>query len=521
MAENKIESRIQLSRAESIENSRAIAVLRLNERDFLKGEVALISYYKNEDLRSDVGTLVALGISDGRGEEHYRILNTGDSVLVRGVVEELPDVSSLVHGEVYVYVDQKGAWYYVYKRQYEPERTIEPITGGPFVFIDTETGYRWFYRNQTCQREDDFLSTTRIKDIFQRIILNDGYLEVTSRNGYIFEFGKVKDVNLEIKVWNRAQTKDISDQCSFYINDEQISLDSNGYYVYSSVSKDTVLEVEARVYLVDEMYLSFSRQIDIYFGYKFYYGVVDADWEPTNAKSITSLSNVTLSRKIDFEWSGIYLKLQKTAFCYPKIYGYLEHIYDDNGLDYIRDYQVFTDIMVDGISYLVYTKTTEVTISDFRQIFSFEPFALIDKTLDLSNVTDVDSENLLNIVKAWRKRNMAGGMLILDEDGKIPSEILYGGGDFIGGQVLVVSDEFEHYPLSGMTKGCIYYITSEKKFYHALDEDRGEVIVPEENKIYIFYKDLSVRKWNQAIENFEYDSSFGYKKISSIEELWQ
>lgn len=517
MAENNIESRIQLSRGEYIEDSRAIAILRLNEREFLEGEVAIINYYKNADFRTDIGTLVAIGVSEGKGESHYRILSTGDSVLVRNVVDELPDVSSLVHNELYIYKDPDDIWYYVYKNSNEPERTIEPITGGPFIFIDAESGYRWFYRDQVCQREDDFLSVSKIKEIFQKIILNDGYLEVTSLNGYLFELGKVKDIHLQLEVWNRAHTEDISDQCTYYINDEQIFPNSDGTYTYNSVSKDTTLLVEARVYLLNDLYLTFSRQVDIYFGHKFYFGTVNEDWEPENKESITSLGNVRLSRKIDFDWNEINLNLQKTVFCYPKRYGYLEHIYDDNGLDYIKDYRVYSGISIDSLQYLIYVKTSAVSISNFRQIYSFEPFALVDKEVDLTNVSDIDGENILNIVKAWRNRNMANGMLLLDEEGKIPSSIV--SGDDILGQAIVIADEKEFYPVSGMTKGCVYYITSTKKLYHALKEDSGEILIPDENKIYIYNKDLTVRRWNPETGEFDYENSLTFERIYDISEL--
>ena len=61
-------SRIQLSRSKYIEESRAIAVLRLNEYDFYPGEIVMMSYYKNPDFRNDIGVLVAIGVKKGIGE---------------------------------------------------------------------------------------------------------------------------------------------------------------------------------------------------------------------------------------------------------------------------------------------------------------------------------------------------------------------------------------------------------------------------------------------------------------------
>ena len=517
MAENNIEYKIQLSRGEFIEESRAIAVLRLNEREFAEGEVAIINYYKNADLRTNIGTLVALGVTAGKGVEHYRILSTGDTVLVRNVVSQLPDVSALVHGEVYVYVDPDEVWYYVYKNSYEDERSITPITGGPFVFLDTESGYRWFYRDQVCQREDDFLSRERTELILQQLVLQDGYLEVTSRNGYLFESGQVKDIYLEIKAWNRAQTAPLTG-VSYYINGEPIAITSTGSYTYRNVSKDTSLLVEARIYLIDDLYLTYARQIDIYFGHKFYYGVVPDNWEPTNGDSITGRLSYKLSRKIDFDWSEIALNMERTVFAYPEKYGFLEHIYDDNGLDYIYEYNIYRNISIDNVEYNCYLKRSAVSIVDFRQIYSFEPIAMGSKTVDLSNVADIDGENILNIVKSWRNRNMANGLLLLDEDGKIPDEILHGD-DTLAGQVIVIAEELENYPVGDMTKGCVYYITSAKRLYHAIDESHGEILYPNENLVYIYHPDLTLRKWNPSTETFEYETGLSSQRIYSIEEL--
>ena len=94
--------RIKVSSSKYIEESRAVAVIRLNERGFLKGEVVMLNYKKDPDKKTDIGTLVAIGIKDGTGEDCYRIISAGGSVVVRKVVESLADVSSLVHNELYL-----------------------------------------------------------------------------------------------------------------------------------------------------------------------------------------------------------------------------------------------------------------------------------------------------------------------------------------------------------------------------------------------------------------------------------
>ena len=137
--------RIQISRSKYIEESRAIAALRLVDKEFLKGEIMMLNYYKDPDKRTDIGVLVVIGVKDGVGEDCYRILEMGGQMPVRQV-GELPDYSKLVHGEIYVWygdpdlrddVDEQY-WCYVYEE--DGHRVIERITGGPYIFLDLETG---------------------------------------------------------------------------------------------------------------------------------------------------------------------------------------------------------------------------------------------------------------------------------------------------------------------------------------------------------------------------------------------
>ena len=73
----------------------------------------------------------------GRGKDCFRIITLGQYEIIWGVVDTLPDVSSLVHDELYLYKDSNDLWYYVSA----PDgitRIIEPLLPVPHMFLNIE-----------------------------------------------------------------------------------------------------------------------------------------------------------------------------------------------------------------------------------------------------------------------------------------------------------------------------------------------------------------------------------------------
>jgi hypothetical protein len=497
------EQRVQISRSKYIEDSRPIAVLRLNEKDFLKGEVCMLNYYKDPDFRTDIGVIVAIGIKDGVGEECYRILSVGGTVPVREVVSELPDVSKLVHGELYVYEDpETKVWNYVYKSESGPERIIEPITGGPYIFESLEDGFSWFYEDQDCKREDDFFATSKLEEIVQAVVnLENLKLNLSSQNGYVFKTGLVKDIILEISAENNGE--DVTDLCSFYVGDKEITLDEEGKYIYSSVNRDTTITIEARYKISNNIWIPFQAQVDVKFGYYFYYGNVLEDWR-ISEDNIKSLKPY-LSYKRNITYDDIILKQEKIVFAYPKTYGYLAHIFDIHGLDYIHTYQAYDlDVNIDNEPYLVYIKKDVVSINDFKQTYVFN---------DSSDSIVEEDSNLSDIITAWKNRNSFGGLVSIGEDGKI-SEDLYNldAASTFPKLVAVV----EEYPSEGLTVGDIYYNETEKMIFTAVSETEGVISYPRENTMYIY--DNKFYSWTgNSLQPF---GRIGTRKLNNVEELY-
>lgn len=501
--------KIQISRSHYIEDSRAIAVLRLNTYDFKKGELVMLNYYKDQDFRNNIGVLIAIGVKDGIGEDCYRLISVGGTVPVR-YVGELPDVSKLVHGEVYVWYgpednleDTPDTWNYVYAEKPDLEhRVIEPITGGPYIFVDLETGYRWFYENQDCKREDDYFTIDKMEQLLQKILSSSVSLQLTSRNGTLFQVGEVKDLLLNVVAVDETGAN-ISDQCSFYLSGIEIFPEESGRIRVPNVNKSTDFEIEARRHLSDNIYLTTSSTISIHFGYIFYYGRVFDGWTPSEG-TLKVLENRVLSYRVNKVWDKINLTKQKTVFAYPKEYGYLSHIYDDHGLDFISTYTVYDEeLLVDGVRYLVYVKDDIVDISNFKQKFVFE------------NPEDLTAEGttMLDIITAWKIRNTFNGLVQLDENGKI-NEDLY---NINAAEAFNKLDGiYEDYPEDGMERGEVYYITSTKKLYTAISDTEGAISNPIPGMVYVYqdnyytWSGLSLRPFGRITS----------RKINSITDIF-
>lgn len=484
--------RIKVSSSKFIEESRPIAILRLNEYEFLKGEIVMVNYKKDQDFKTNIGTLVAIGIKDGKGEDCYRLISTGGSVVVRKVVTSLADVSSLVHGELYVYKDDNDKWFYVYKKENEDNRSIEEITGGPFIFIDSESGYRWFYRDGECRREDEFFTSKQVKDIISQVLIRSDRLEVESEDGLLFKVGDVKDIVLTINTFD-LDNNNISNKCEYKVNGNPITLLSNNSYIYPNVSSDSEITVECKIDLGNNFYQILRKTINITFGFVFYYGRVNPDWKPS-VLEIKNLEFSKVSARTNFEWLDIDLvNLEKIVLCYPKSYGPLSHIYDFHGIDYCKDYDIYDNhYTIDGIDYLVYLKKAPIKIYDFRQSFIFES--------DNVDVSKLDKATLGGLIEKAVNEKLNNKIQDLRLAGLV----------FIDGFIQDTSG-------SNLISGNVYYVESTKKLYLPQENSSAITKDPDSKTLYVKLPDHSIMYWDGT--DLVNEGKLSSRKINSIEEI--
>lgn len=463
--------RIKVSSSKYVEESRAVAVIRLNERGFLKGEVVMLNYKKDPDKKTDIGTLVAIGIKDGTGEDCYRIISAGGSVVVRKVVESLADVSSLVHNELYIYKDPDNKWYYVYKPENEANRRIELITGGPYIFVDLDTGYRWFYRDGQCKREDEFFSSNNVQALLNEILSRNDRIEVTSDSGFLFKVGDVKNVALDIKTLDNSRN-DISSKCRYSIDGQDIAL-VGGKYTIQNLTADKDIEIVSNVEIAEGIYQQIKEKVSIRFGYLFYYGRVEPTWEP-NVDNIKALEYKKLNNRRSLEWVDIDItNLSKTVFCYPKRYGFLDHIFDYHGIDYLKDYVIYDNhYVIDGEEYFVYLKREPIKMFDFRQNYVFGDF-------DGIIINGVGDNQLGDLLDHGIKEQLKDKLL-----------------DFKTSGVVYLDGMFDEVPTSGLVPGGIYYIKSIKKLFVADSDSSGVVKDMTEKSMYVKLPEYSTLFWN-------------------------
>lgn len=385
---SKTDFKIQISRSKYIETDRHIAWMRLNMCNHLVGQPVMVRYYVDED-QTETDTLFAIGIKNGIGEDCYKVISIGGLNIITGILYELPDVSALTHGELYLYQDSETkTWYYVYLLN--NERQLEPIVGD-YAFTNLEDKYTWFYKDGVLKREDDFYTKSEIgilidglkNDILKQIeTLEDEVkkhhdwlveidkevwpMTITFKNttGTLFLTGTSQNITFNIDAIRKGES--IRNDCTFLLNGEPITLDESGNYTKEGVTETTTFTLEVTYPQLD---MSSSAKSSVTFGYYFYFGIIPASGWVANEENIKALGNKKLQAKTNTTYV-MNLNLQKLAFVCPVTYGKLSHIYDSNNFDYLSEYDIET-VTVDGFEYYVYIKKTEVTITNFRQVYTY------------------------------------------------------------------------------------------------------------------------------------------------------
>ena len=149
-------TKVRFSRCREIMSSREAAMIHLGNKEFVAGEPVIINCF--EDTNASVNTIMAVGIKNGKGSDCYRIITLGQYEIVWGVGRQLPDVSSLVHDELYLYQDNDDVWYYVSAQ--DGVRILEPLLPYPHTFINIA--------NNTIYVSDSDRHVRSINDVYTK-----------------------------------------------------------------------------------------------------------------------------------------------------------------------------------------------------------------------------------------------------------------------------------------------------------------------------------------------------------------
>ena len=115
--------------------------------------------------------------------------------------------------------------------------------------------------------------------------------------------------------------------------------------------------------------MSTSKEIQVKFIGKSYYGTVDSTVGDITESIIKALQNKTLKDTKNLTYSGITMTYGKVVYAYPAELGNLTSIMDEvNNISYTNSFTKST-VSVDGISYNVYTQTDPSASTDVELKF--------------------------------------------------------------------------------------------------------------------------------------------------------
>jgi hypothetical protein len=374
------EQKILIARRAEIEENRLTAELLLQNRPFLKGEYAMVNYYKDPDFRTNVGVLIAIGVKNGTGEDCFRIVSMGGEVPISGVTQgNAPtDVSNLYWNNLYLHISTEGKVYYTYKSPRDQGTNgtlvLEEIQGGPFIFQDLTTGYRWFYINGTLKREDDYHSSTELIHLVEEVQNSGVNINVTPLGGSDMYSGSGA-FPISISATDSEGNSLIGTEgCSIYIGDRKLGPndDPNNFSIYPSANQDTTYTIRV-VYEVDGVRTEYTETFTVYAPITVYYVDVNEGWSPqdiiyyreTETTQIRSCDN-----HVAIKWNLSAGENPSSTLKIPVIRTNREvkHIYDYSGLDYIEDYN-YLALSQEGP--YIYWKKTGFVASNFLQDFWF------------------------------------------------------------------------------------------------------------------------------------------------------
>ena len=469
---------IKISRAATTYPTRHAALEALkNECYHRVGQPVMVKY---GDLNTP-DVILAIGVWDGYGEEKFKVISLGGLVVVTDVTEIIPDVTSLAHGELYIYhctdpitlgpndelipwaqdgdtVCKVGKSYYVYLRGEFREIEEIPSITDDFQVVSSTTKYTWFWKKGgSILREDDFASASDTAALVQEMLyFMDGEYNIKALvDQDIFEYGETVDIPVTVKVVKEPD-EDITQECKIFL--DNIEKESNRFTIRGvNQPRDYVITVARTIAGVE---FKKSVVLPIRFGRKIYWGKGEFDLETANSK---------VWIKKDFKLEGIELDEEICYFAYPKIWGKLTHIFDVSGLEYIYDYYIQVipseemppQLDNKALDYYLYIKLDAVIIAPFLQHYIFDIHRSVE---DPEGLKEYHRPGTLN--NAWDSVNEAGGLVQLDETGKIPSYLLPGGGEDDDESIGNVVDIEGFVDDVALTSPGRWYLPNEKRLYY-------------------------------------------------------
>ena len=386
-----------------IYNSRESAYLALLTSEVKTGHLYL-KRYKNEEGKLDI--LMAYGVQDcttGYPDslDSLKIISGSSPFPVYKIVYHNPDVSELVFGQVYMWVEMRdpssmdctvslvtienpGGNHGQYTKTIvnfgDKVRHVYSLSEGEFYFV-SGSSFRKDENHYTREEVDGTIGRLMDNEIRPALVelqretfpLSMTYTVSPS----IAEKGSTISVALNYSV--KRKGVDVSDVCTYTLTGR------SGEVI--EIPETKVINNVSENYNVFNLKAEYEPGYDIVvnktipFVHRSYWGVVPTatlELALTSQRLIDLIAKAwkeqglsALRTKSSFTYSGIALRLEDTvAYAYPAEYGQLSSIKDANGFEYISDYTRHS-IKIGEVNYYLYSKITPTVISGFKQIFNF------------------------------------------------------------------------------------------------------------------------------------------------------
>lgn len=374
-----------MSNTYTIEENKNVALVQLNKTWQIPDQVNIIYYY-NENREIDF--LLSIGKGSGFGPEYYSIVQAHEETLVIKISTDPSDVSQLVYDQKALCFCNPNArypeprWYMLtdIPTPNSPEGYTRNFTEliEPAIYRNLDDGFRWFFVAGILKREDDFLTSEQTLKLIKQ---NIGYFkkstfdiefdfpEGTEKNGnsyYLPEIEYIDKPKFKIKVYDYSGT-DITNDCTISLGDNaRLEYDpvTEKYTIYKQYTEDSRIIISAN----SETLGLVSEAISLWFPEVAYYGTCTIEDNEITMGTLNSkliyhdLITLPLIYNLDKENSILLM---------PRDFGKFKHIFDINGLDYIKNYVYFPNLEYQNNIYSAYQKVEPVVIEDFRQYFTY------------------------------------------------------------------------------------------------------------------------------------------------------
>lgn len=383
-----------------IEESKDIALVVLNQTWQVPGKINII-YYQTSD--SGVDFLYAIGKASGFGPSYYSMIQEHEETPVITITDSPSDVSTLTHKEKALAYNTDTSKWYMLEDTLENGIWTRHITEliSPAIYRNLDDGFRWFFNGIVLKREDDFLGSAETEGLviqnieyFQRPTLEITLLDVpedTAEDGTDYYLPEdtldVEKPAFTIRILNYKGEDDTSKYTISLNSEDPLVYEDGKYVVYRKYTEDFELPICAT-----KNNLQTTKALKVWFPIIALWGsciVSDIDHSivPRRIRPkliYHNLERLDLDYELDNERSILYLPVDPSL---PKF----SHIYDRNGLDYIKNYTYYPGYEYLGTVYQAYLKNEPIVQDSLEQRFTY-----LDELLDVPNsgwLRELDKED--------------------------------------------------------------------------------------------------------------------------------